>query len=136
MPGHDADHDDDHNDDHTVDAYLAALDEPARSTLEQLRAAILEVVPGAQEAISYGAPAFKVDGKVVAGFAAQRNHLSYLPHSGSVVASLGDELDGYSTSKGAIRFTTDGPLPPTLVAKLVVARLRELGLEDRATGGG
>ena len=125
-----------HDDDHKVDAYLAALDEPARTTLEQLRAAIREVVPGAEEAISYGAPAFKVDGKVVAGFAAQRNHLSYLPHSGSVVASLGEELDGYSTSKGAIRFTVDGPLPPTLVAKLVVARLRELGLEDRATGVG
>ena len=68
-----------------IDQYLAALDEPKRSTLEALRRSILEVVPDAEQCISYGMPAFRLQGKVVAGFAAFK-HLSYLPHSGSVLA--------------------------------------------------
>jgi uncharacterized protein YdhG (YjbR/CyaY superfamily) len=112
---------------HEVDAYLAGLDEPKRSTLEQLRTAILEVVPDAEQGLSYGMPAFKLGGKTVAGFAAYKHHLSYLPHSGSVLAELGDDVAGYETSKGALKFRVDERLPEPLVRKLVVARLRELG---------
>jgi uncharacterized protein YdhG (YjbR/CyaY superfamily) len=90
----------------------------------------LEVVPEAEQGISYGMPAFKVGGKTVAGFAAFKNHLSYLPHSGSVLSSLGDEVAAYETSKGALRFAVDKPLPKRLVKKLVTARMRELGLPD------
>jgi uncharacterized protein YdhG (YjbR/CyaY superfamily) len=111
-----------------VDRYLAALDEPKRSTLEQLRASILEVIPEAEQCISYGMPAFRIGGKVVAGFAAFKNHLSYLPHSGSVLSTLADEVSGYESSKGALRFAIDKPLPERLVKKLVAARLRELDL--------
>ena len=71
-----------------VDAYLATCEEPKRGTLEQLRRTILEVVPDAEQTISYGMPAFKLRGKTVAGFAAFKNHLSYLPHSGSVLPAL------------------------------------------------
>ena len=63
-----------------IDSYLAALEEPKRTTLEALRQSILGVVPDAEQSISYGMPTFKVDGKVVAGFAAFKGHLSYLPH--------------------------------------------------------
>jgi len=111
-----------------IDRYLAALDEPKRSTLEAVRRSIMEVVPGAEQCISYGAPAFKVQGKTVAGFAAFTNHLSYLPHSGSVIAELPDETAPYETSKGTLKFAIDQPLPKSLVSKLVVARMRELGL--------
>jgi uncharacterized protein YdhG (YjbR/CyaY superfamily) len=65
-----------------VDAYLAGVDEPKRSTLEALRRSIRAIVPDAEEGISYGMPAFRVGGKVVAGFAAFTNHLAYLPHRG------------------------------------------------------
>jgi uncharacterized protein YdhG (YjbR/CyaY superfamily) len=75
-----------------VDAYLEGLDEPKRSTLLQLRRDILVVVPEAEQCISYTLPAFRVDGKVIAGFAAFKQHLSYLPHSGSVFPELADEL--------------------------------------------
>ncbi len=75
-----------------IDRYLAPLDEPKRSTLEAVRRSIMEVVPGAEQCISYGAPAFKVQGKTVAGFAAFKNHLGYLPHSGSVLAELPDDI--------------------------------------------
>jgi uncharacterized protein YdhG (YjbR/CyaY superfamily) len=69
--------------------------------------------------------AFRVDGKVIAGFAAFKQHLSYLPHSGSVFPELADELASYSKSAGALHFPVDRPLPSSLVAKLVGVRLRQ-----------
>jgi uncharacterized protein YdhG (YjbR/CyaY superfamily) len=111
-----------------IDRYLAALDEPKRSTLETLRKSIMEIVPQAEQGISYGAPAFKVQGKAVAGFAAFKNHLSYLPHSGSVIATLPDDTAPYETSKGSLHFAVDKPLSKRLVKKLISARMRELGL--------
>jgi uncharacterized protein YdhG (YjbR/CyaY superfamily) len=69
-----------------IDNYLAGLPGPKRSTLEELRRRIIEVIPDAEECISYGMPAFKVGGNVMAGFAALKDHLSYLPHSGSVLS--------------------------------------------------
>jgi uncharacterized protein YdhG (YjbR/CyaY superfamily) len=70
--------------------------------------------------------AFRVHGKVIAGFAAFNEHLSYLPFSGSVLGQLGDELDGYSRTKSALHFTADRPLPEALVRKLIKARLQQL----------
>jgi uncharacterized protein YdhG (YjbR/CyaY superfamily) len=109
-----------------IDRYLAALDEPKRTTLGRLRESIREVVPDAEECISYGMPAFRLDGKVVAGFAAFKQHLSYLPHSGSVLPALGDDLAGYQMTKGSLHFAVDEPLPKQLVKKLVTTRLRQL----------
>ncbi len=108
-----------------VDQYLDALQEPKRSTLALLRQTILEFIPEAEQGISYGAPAFKVGGKTIAGFAAFKNHLSYLPHSGSVFPQLTEELKGYSTSSGALRFEVDRALPAPLVEKLIAVRLRQ-----------
>src|SRR6266700_494154 len=82
-----------------IDRYLATLDEPKRSTLEALRRSILDVVPDAEQCISYGVPAFKVRGKTVAGFAAFKRHLSYLPHSGSVLPALGDEVTQFEQTR-------------------------------------
>jgi uncharacterized protein YdhG (YjbR/CyaY superfamily) len=111
-----------------IDSYLAGLGEPKRSTLQQLRQCLLDVIPDAEECISYGLPAFKVGGKTVAGFGAFKNHLSYLPHSGSVLPALAADLAGYEGTKGSLHFPVDQPLPPVLVNKLVTTRLRELGL--------
>ena len=109
-----------------IDAYLSGLDEPQRKTLQQLRETILGLVPDAEQVISYGMPAFRVDGKVVAGFAAFKHHLSYLPHSGSVVPALGDAVKGYTFTKGSLHFPIDRPLPKDLVGKLIATRLREI----------
>ena len=111
-----------------IDGYLASVEEPKRGTLEALRRSILEVIPQAEQCISYGMPAFKVRGKTVAGFAAFTDHLSYLPHSGSVLGELGDEVAGYRTTKGSLHFPVDQPLPDPLVRRLVEAKLRQLGL--------
>ena len=108
-----------------VDRYLAALEEPKRSTLDALRRTILDIVPEVEQCISYGVPAFRLQGKVIAGFAAFKNHLSYLPHSGSVFPELGDTLSRYKTSLGALQFPVDRPLPKALVKKLIAIRKRQ-----------
>lgn len=110
-----------------IDDYLEDLDEPKRSTLEHLRATILRLVPGAEQGLSYGVPAFKVDGRVIAGFSAAKHHLSYLPHSGTVLSRLDPaDLVGLEASKGALRFPIDAPLSDDLVAKLIAARSTEV----------
>jgi uncharacterized protein YdhG (YjbR/CyaY superfamily) len=109
-----------------IDNYLAELDEPKRSTLRALRQTILSIAPDAQQCISYGMPAFRMHGKVIAGFAAFKDHLSYLPFSGSVLAKLADDIAGYATSKSALRFSIDKPLPKALVKKLIAVRLKEV----------
>jgi uncharacterized protein YdhG (YjbR/CyaY superfamily) len=73
-------------------------------------------------------PAFEVEGKIVAGFAAFKKHLRYLPHSGSVLPALAAKIAGYDATKGSLHFPVDQPLPHDLVRKLVTTRLRELGL--------
>ncbi len=78
-----------------VDTYLAGLPEPQRGTLEQVRRTIRALLPAAEEIVSYGVPAYKVDGTAVAGFAGYGDHCSYLPFSGEVVARLAEELSGY-----------------------------------------
>jgi uncharacterized protein YdhG (YjbR/CyaY superfamily) len=109
-----------------IDEYLRAVDEPNRSTLRALRRTILEVIPEAEQGISYRVPAFRVRGKVVAGFASFAHHLSYLPFSGSVLGQLGDELQGYTMTKSSLHFSVDRPLPKTLVKKLIAMRLEEI----------
>ena len=109
-----------------VDEYLRGVDEPKRATLEALRRTILEIVPDAEQLISYRVPAFRVGGATIAGFAAFRRHLSYLPFSGSVLSQLPDELADYTMTKSALHFSVDRPLPRALVEKLIAVRLQEL----------
>jgi uncharacterized protein YdhG (YjbR/CyaY superfamily) len=107
-----------------VDDYLAGVSEPARSTLNKIRAAIRSAVPPeATEAISYGIPTFKYNGPLV-WFAAFANHCSLFP-TASVIEAFKNELKGFSTSKGTIHFPTDKPLPTALVRKLVKARVAQ-----------
>jgi uncharacterized protein YdhG (YjbR/CyaY superfamily) len=109
-----------------IDAYIANVDEPKRSTLEQLRQTILGIIPEAEEGMSYGMPAFRLNGKVIAGFAAFREHLSYLPHSGAILGELADDLAGYAATKGSLHFPVDEPLPEALVRRLIEARISQL----------
>jgi uncharacterized protein YdhG (YjbR/CyaY superfamily) len=108
----------------TVDGYLASLSEEKRVALEKLRQRIRAAVPRAEDCISYGIPAFRLDGRVLVWYAAAANHCSFFP--GAVVADLAGELEGYDTSKGTIRFSPDKPLPAALVRKLVKARIAKI----------
>src|ERR1700730_3479972 len=113
-----------------VDEYLAGVPEPARGTLNKIRAAIRSAVPPeATEAISYGIPAFRYNGTLV-WFAACANHCSLFP-TASVIEAFKNDLKGFSTSKGTIHFPTDKPLPIALVKKLVKARVAQSESEKR-----
>jgi uncharacterized protein YdhG (YjbR/CyaY superfamily) len=107
-----------------VDEYLAGVPEPARGTLNKIRAAIRSAAPPeATETISYGMPAFKHKA-VLVWFAAFSNHCSLFP-TASVIEAFKNELKGFSTSKGTIHFPTNKPLPTALVKKLVKARVAQ-----------
>ena len=108
-----------------VEAYLEAVPEPARGTLEKVRAMIRAIVPEeATEAIGYGIPSFRYKGALVA-YAAFKNHCSFFPMGSSAVEEFKEELKGYRTSKGTIQFAVDEPLPAALVEKIVRARMAQ-----------
>ncbi len=108
-----------------VDAYLAAVPEPARSTLEKVRATIRSVVPpDATECLSYGMPAFRYKGTLV-GYAAFKNHCSFFPMSAALIDQFEGDLKGYRTSKGTLQFPLDKPLPASLLKKMVKARVAD-----------
>jgi uncharacterized protein YdhG (YjbR/CyaY superfamily) len=109
----------------THDEYLAALDADKRAALEALRATIREIVPEAEEAIRYNLPVFRLDGRPLIGYGAAAKHCAFYPWSSTTVEQFAEELKGYSTSKGTIRFSADSPLPKDLVRKLVEARIAE-----------
>jgi uncharacterized protein YdhG (YjbR/CyaY superfamily) len=108
----------------SIDEYLATLSEDKAAALEKLRRAIRAAAPDAEECISYRLPAFRQNGMLV-GFGATANHCAFYLMSGSMVEAHKEELEGYDTSKGTIRFQADKPLPAVLVRKLVKARLAE-----------
>lgn len=114
-----------------IDAYLHGLEEPKRSTLQALRGAILEIIPAAEQGISYGMPAFRLQGKTVAGFAAFKDHLSYLPHSGTVLEQLADDLADYTMTKGSLHFPIDRPLPTSVLKRLIAVRISETHRRSR-----
>lgn len=108
----------------SVDAYLAGVAEPARTSLQTIRAIIRSAVPReATEIISYRIPAFYYKG-VLVWFAAFSDHCSFFP-AGAVIKKFKSELKDFSTSKGTIRFTVDRPLPASLVRRMVKARVAQ-----------
>ena len=105
----------------TINEYLKTVPPDQRAALNKLRRSIHTAFPRAEECISYGIPAFRLDGRVVAWFAAAARHCSFFP--GGVLDSFKSELADYETSKGTIRFQPDHPLPAGLVKKLINARI-------------
>jgi uncharacterized protein YdhG (YjbR/CyaY superfamily) len=117
----------------TIDEFLATVGKGQRAALENLRRTIRAAVPQAEECITYGIAAFRLDGKPIAGFGAGKNHCTLFPMSGSTVATLAAELKGYETSKGAIRFAPGKPLPAALVRKVIRARIAEIAERTKKT---
>ena len=107
-----------------IDEYMAGLAEPARTTLNKMRAAIRSALPpDATETISYGIPAFKCK-IVLVWFAAFSDHCSLFP-TASVIEEFKNELKSFSTSKGTIHFPMEKPLPIALIKRLVKARVAQ-----------
>jgi uncharacterized protein YdhG (YjbR/CyaY superfamily) len=108
-----------------VDKYLAGVPEEKRATLEKLRQTIRTIVPEAEEILWYQMPTFKFEGRPLVTFAAFKNHCSLFPMSNAVIRAHADDLKSYVTSRGTVRFTSDKPLPATLVKRIVRARIKE-----------
>lgn len=107
----------------TVDDYLAGVGATQRAALQRLRGIILAAVPGVQECISYGIPAFKLNGKMLIYIGAAAKHCAIY----GVQETKPGEFNGYDTSgRGTLRFTPDRPLPEDLVHRLVLARIAKV----------
>ena len=115
-----------------VAEYLAAVPEPARTTLLKVEAIIRSIVPAATtEKLSYGMPTFHYLGPLV-GFAAFSKHCSFFPYSAALIQEFAGDLKNYKTAKGTIRFAVDKPLPAALLNKLVKARIAQNEAKARA----
>ena len=115
-----------------IDDYLAPLSADKRAALQRLRKTIHAAYPKAEETISYGIPAFRLDGKVIAWFGAAAKHVSFYP--GTSWKGFEKELEDYKTSKGTIRFQPDHPLPAALVRKLVRSRIARNAAGEKERG--
>jgi len=109
-----------------IDRYLQGVPEDRRSALENLRAKIHAVLPNAEECLSYGMPAFRLPGGVVAGFQATKSGCSYYPFSGSTLTTIARFISAYDQTKSALHFSPDKPLPLALVRKLLKTRIAEM----------
>ena len=112
-----------------IDSYIAAQSEPNKSNLKVMREIILEIEPSLKQGISYGRPAFKLDGDVVCGLAGRNSGCSFYPFSGSVLAALKNDLVKYKQSKAALHFNS--PLPKTLVRKLMTQRMVQIMVKKK-----
>jgi uncharacterized protein YdhG (YjbR/CyaY superfamily) len=106
-----------------IDDYLKNIEPAKRRALERIRSLAKAAVPDAQEAISYGMPTLKRAGKSFLGFDVHKNHIGIYPYSGHVIEKLKADLQGYETSKGAIRIPFDKPIPEATLRKLIECRL-------------
>src|SRR5258706_7127557 len=109
----------------SIDEYLEGVKTGQRPVLETLRKTIRAVAPKAEECISYGLAAFRLNGRPLVAFGAWANHCALYPMSSRTVKTFQNCLKGFETSKGTIRFSTAKPLPMALVRKLVKARIAE-----------
>jgi uncharacterized protein YdhG (YjbR/CyaY superfamily) len=109
----------------TVEEYLSRQPKEVRAAFERIRRTVKNVAPDATERISYGMPTFFVE-KALLGYAAHTDHCSIFPWSGLTLRAFRNELNGFSTSAGTVRFTTDHQIPATLLKQIVTARLAEI----------
>ncbi len=114
----------------SVDEYIAAQPEAARTKLRQVRATIRKAVPTAVEGIAYRMPAYKLNGKPLLYFAGFKEHYSLFAASGTFFAALKDELKGYEMRKGTVRFPLTEPVPVKLISR--IAKLRAAGIAGKA----
>jgi uncharacterized protein YdhG (YjbR/CyaY superfamily) len=110
----------------SIDDSLAALPQPDRDCLQRVIDIARAAAPEAVDGVSYGMPALKFEGKPLLGVAAVAKHLSIFPFSPEVVDAVANRLDGFSLSKGTIRFTADHPVPDDVLEEIVRLRRAEI----------
>lgn len=110
----------------SFDEYLATVPEPQKAELERIRQLVRRLVPDAEEATSYGVPAFKYKQRPLLGFRASKNHLSVYPFSPAAIDAARAALAGFDVAKGTVRFTPDKPIPEAALDRLLRHRLGEI----------
>ncbi len=110
----------------TIDEYLKNVTPSQKDKLERVRTIVRQVVPEAEEVISYGIPAFKYNKQYLIYFAAFKNHMSIFPASDEMIEAIGEELDTFRTSKGTLQFTEDNPIPEPIIKEIVIHRLHSI----------
>jgi len=110
----------------TIDEYLAVVNPAQRVALEKLRKTIRAAAPEVEECISYGIPAFRLNGRSLVFFGAWTNHCAFYPGSSTTLKKFQKDLIGFQIAKGTIRFTPEKPLPVALVKKLVQSRIQKI----------
>ena len=109
----------------TIDEYLAIVKPDHRKTLQKLRQTLQTAAPKAEECISYGIPAFRLNRRLLVFFGAWANHCAFYPGSAATLKKFRNELRNFQTSKGTLRFSPDKPMPVALVKKLLKVRIAE-----------
>lgn len=107
-----------------IDTYLAEVPDEQRAVLQALRARIRAIVPAAEETISYGLPAFRVEGSVVIGFKANKNDYSVYPFAGGAAERFPEELHGRTVTSGSIHFTPENPITDDLLRRIIEWRIQ------------
>ncbi len=115
----------------SVDEYIASQPEVAQGILGRVRSAIRKAMPGAEEAISYKIPAYKLHGTVVLYFAGWKQHYSLYPASERIVAAFKEELASYEVNKGTIRFPLNNPVPEKLIERIAKLRAKEVAEREK-----
>jgi uncharacterized protein YdhG (YjbR/CyaY superfamily) len=110
----------------TFDDYLATVPQPQKAELERLGQRVRRAVPGVEEGVSYGIPAFKYKQRPLLGFRASKDHLSVFPFSPEAIDAAREALAGFDLSKGTVRFTPDKPIPDDALEQLLSHRMREI----------
>jgi uncharacterized protein YdhG (YjbR/CyaY superfamily) len=114
-----------------IDAYIAGFPAEVQEILQRIRVTIRQAAPGAEEAISYAMPTFKLEGNLV-HFAAYKGHIGFYP--GGHIEPFKDRLVGYKTSKGTVQFPLNQPIPYELIAEITAARVQENLVKAAAKG--
>lgn len=115
----------------SIDGYIRSFPKPVQILLQQMRRTIHEAAPEATEAIRYGIPTFRLQGKNLVHFAAFANHIGFYPTSSGIEA-FGRELSAYSTSKGTVRFPFGEPIPHDQVRRIVAFRVAEVSSKRKS----
>ena len=109
----------------SIDNYISQFPKETQMILEKLRELIKNLAPNAEEIISYKIPTFDINGKHLVHFAAFKKHIGFFP-TPSVIIAFKNELSEYKTSKGAIQFPFNKPIPFNLIQKIVKFRIEEI----------
>lgn len=109
----------------SIDEYLSNVQPQQRAELERIRALVKQLVPSAEETMSYGMPTLKYKNRALVYFTASKKHMSFFPSSWAI-EELKDKLTGYKTSQHAIQFTLENPLPDALIEELVLNHVRDI----------